>query len=206
MFSRRSRCSSTTVWCGQSSDQTASRALRCLRRFASTPWSSWSLQANRTRPDALTPVGGYPGNDERGAELQRGLDGNKIFEDFVAAAQLLAKHPDSLGRVGAEVGALDAAVEHPQLHLEVVDEVVDTFPGKGSHARLVHEALCAEARIQRIGVHGHFRCCLPSLPSEFVGLRSVAPAEAQLAQFGKRAQEHGDVRPRLAPGPDDRGN
>lgn len=51
-------------------------------------------------PDALYPVGGYPGNDDEGRTMQRGLDGAKVTEDFVAAAQLLHTHPDSTGKVG----------------------------------------------------------------------------------------------------------
>ncbi len=51
-------------------------------------------------PDALTPLGGYPGNDEDGRELQRQLDGNKMIEDFVAAAIHLKSHPECSGRVG----------------------------------------------------------------------------------------------------------
>ncbi|MBI4520035.1 MAG: dienelactone hydrolase family protein [Gemmatimonadetes bacterium] len=52
-------------------------------------------------PDALTPLGGYPGTDERGVEMQRQLDGAKIREDFVAAANYLMNHPNSTGRLGA---------------------------------------------------------------------------------------------------------
>ncbi len=51
-------------------------------------------------PDALTPLGGYPGNDDDGRELQRQLDGNKMIEDFVAAAIHLKSHPECSGRVG----------------------------------------------------------------------------------------------------------
>jgi len=51
-------------------------------------------------PDALTPVGGYPGNDDEGRELQRGLDRDKMAQDFVAAARFLAAHPDCDGNVG----------------------------------------------------------------------------------------------------------
>jgi carboxymethylenebutenolidase len=52
-------------------------------------------------PDALTPLGGYPGNDEQGVAMQRTLDAAKIREDFVAAANFLLTHPQSTGRVGA---------------------------------------------------------------------------------------------------------
>ena len=52
-------------------------------------------------PDALTPLGGYPGNDDDGRALQRQRDSAEMVEDFVAAAEFLAKHPDCSGKVGA---------------------------------------------------------------------------------------------------------
>src|SRR6266850_6012732 len=52
-------------------------------------------------PDALTPLGGYPGNDDKGVEMQRTLDQNKIIEDFVEAVNVLQKRPESTGKVGA---------------------------------------------------------------------------------------------------------
>ena len=51
-------------------------------------------------PDGLTPLGGYPGNDEEGREMQRQLDGAKLMEDFFAAFEFLRDHEDSTGRVG----------------------------------------------------------------------------------------------------------
>ncbi len=52
-------------------------------------------------PDALYPLGGYPGNDDAGRTLQQKLDGKKITEDFVAAAKFLHAHPDCNGSLGA---------------------------------------------------------------------------------------------------------
>jgi carboxymethylenebutenolidase len=52
-------------------------------------------------PDGLTSVGGYPGNDEKGAELFRMVDRQKMFEDFVAAAKWLKTRPDCTGKLGA---------------------------------------------------------------------------------------------------------
>ncbi|HYJ91117.1 MAG TPA: dienelactone hydrolase family protein [Pyrinomonadaceae bacterium] len=52
-------------------------------------------------PDGLTSVGGYPGDDEKGAAAFRQVDGKKMFEDFVAAAEWLKKRPDSTGKLGA---------------------------------------------------------------------------------------------------------
>lgn len=51
-------------------------------------------------PDALTPLGGYPGSDDEGRELQRKLDPEKMTQDFIAAAELLQKHELSNGKVG----------------------------------------------------------------------------------------------------------
>lgn len=52
-------------------------------------------------PDGLTSVGGYPGNDEKGATAFRQVDGKKMTEDFVAAAKWLKARKDSTGKLGA---------------------------------------------------------------------------------------------------------
>lgn len=51
-------------------------------------------------PDALTPLGGYPGNDDDGRSLQRQRDRNEMLEDFIAAYKYLNSHPDCTGKVG----------------------------------------------------------------------------------------------------------
>lgn len=38
-------------------------------------------------PDALHPLGGYPGSDDEGRAMQCSLDKAKIEQDFIAAAQ-----------------------------------------------------------------------------------------------------------------------
>ena len=52
-------------------------------------------------PDGLSSVGGYPGDDQKGAAAFRTVDGKKMTEDFVAAALWLKKRPDSNGKLGA---------------------------------------------------------------------------------------------------------
>ncbi len=52
-------------------------------------------------PDGLTPLGGYPGTDEEGREMQQKLDGAKLMEDFFAAFEFLRDHERSSGKVGA---------------------------------------------------------------------------------------------------------
>lgn len=52
-------------------------------------------------PDGLTSVGGYPGNDTEGRELQSTVDGEKLMNDFFAAFEHLMTREDSTGSVGA---------------------------------------------------------------------------------------------------------
>ena len=52
-------------------------------------------------PDGLSSVGGYPGNDETGRELQAKIDPAKLLEDFFASFEYLRDHKESTGRVGA---------------------------------------------------------------------------------------------------------
>lgn len=51
-------------------------------------------------PDALTPLGGYPGNDDAGRELQSKRDRNEMLEDFIAGSQYLKAHDDCTDKVG----------------------------------------------------------------------------------------------------------
>ena len=51
-------------------------------------------------PDGLTSVGGYPGDEEQGAQLFMKVDGGKMRQDFLASANWLKARPDSTGKVG----------------------------------------------------------------------------------------------------------
>lgn len=72
-------------------------------------------------PDGLTSVGGYPGNDDRGRELQQTVDGTKLMNDFFAGFEFLLAHEASTGKVGAVGfcyggGVVNAiAVAYPEL-------------------------------------------------------------------------------------------
>lgn len=52
-------------------------------------------------PDALTPLGGYPGNDDEGREMQKKRDRNEMLEDFIAAYDYLKSRNDCSGKIGA---------------------------------------------------------------------------------------------------------
>lgn len=72
-------------------------------------------------PDGLTSVGGYPGNDDEGRELQRTVDREKLLNDFFAGFEFLLGHEGSTGKVGAVGfcyggGVVNAiAVAYPEL-------------------------------------------------------------------------------------------
>ena len=51
-------------------------------------------------PDALTPLGGYPGTDDEGRTLQSKRDRNEMLEDFIAAFDFLKSHKDCNGKIG----------------------------------------------------------------------------------------------------------
>ena len=64
------------------------------RRFALAGFMAFA-------PDALTTVGGYPGDDYEGGQLFRTIDREKMTADFVAAARWLQSRPDCTGRIAA---------------------------------------------------------------------------------------------------------
>jgi carboxymethylenebutenolidase len=64
------------------------------RRFALENFNAFA-------PDALTTVGGYPGDDYKGGQLFTKIDAAKRTQDFVAAAKWLKARPDSSGKIGA---------------------------------------------------------------------------------------------------------
>lgn len=51
-------------------------------------------------PDALTPLGGYPGNDDEGRTLQRQRDREEILQDFIAAFESLKNNKQCSGKIG----------------------------------------------------------------------------------------------------------
>jgi carboxymethylenebutenolidase len=51
-------------------------------------------------PDALTPLGGYPGTDDEGREMQSKRDRGEMLEDFIAAYQYLKDDKECNGKVG----------------------------------------------------------------------------------------------------------
>ena len=58
---------------------------------------------NALAPDGLTSLGGYPGNDDKGREMQAKLDANKLLQDFVAANERLKADPSLVSTAADEI-------------------------------------------------------------------------------------------------------
>ena len=82
-------------------------------------------------PDGLTSLGGYPGDDYRGGQLFMKVDRQKMFEDFVAAAQWLKARPDCSGRIGA-IGFCYGGSVVNQLAVRLGDELAAGVPFYGA--------------------------------------------------------------------------
>ncbi len=76
-------------------------------------------------PDGLSSVGGYPGNDDEGRELQQKVDPTKLMNDFFAAIEFMQKYPGATGQTGITGfcygGGVSnaAAVAYPELDCAV---------------------------------------------------------------------------------------
>jgi carboxymethylenebutenolidase len=81
-------------------------------------------------PDALTPLGGYPGNDDEGRTLQRQRDPEEMTQDFIAAAELLQKHALSNGKVGVVGFCFGGAVANA-LAVRIPEVIVAAVPFYG---------------------------------------------------------------------------
>ncbi|EAQ78077.1 dienelactone hydrolase family protein [Blastopirellula marina] len=86
-------------------------------------------------PDALTPLGGYPGNDDDGRTMQAKRDREEMTNDFVAAAQWLDANPASTGKLGV-VGFCFGGGMVYQLAIRIPDVVDAGVPFYGSQPDL----------------------------------------------------------------------
>ena len=82
-------------------------------------------------PDALHPLGGYPGNDDDGRAMQKSLDRNKIEQDFIAAAGFLKAHAMSNGKLGV-VGFCIGGYVSNMLAAELPDVINASVPFYGT--------------------------------------------------------------------------
>ena len=84
-------------------------------------------------PDALHPLGGYPGNDDEGRSMQRSMDRSKIEADFIAAARFTRKLDGGNGKLGA-VGFCFGGYIVNMLAAAIPDEIHAGSPYYGTPA------------------------------------------------------------------------
>ncbi|QDU61632.1 Carboxymethylenebutenolidase [Planctomycetes bacterium Pan216] len=82
-------------------------------------------------PDALAPLGGYPGNDDDGRTMQRKRDREEMTQDFIAGAKYLQKLPDCTGKVGV-VGFCFGGGMANQLAVRIPDVIAAAVPFYGA--------------------------------------------------------------------------
>jgi carboxymethylenebutenolidase len=85
-------------------------------------------------PDALYPLGGYPGNDDAGREMQRSMDREMIEQDFIAAARFLKTHELCSGKLGA-VGFCFGGYITNLLAASLPDDIDAAVPFYGTPAK-----------------------------------------------------------------------
>jgi carboxymethylenebutenolidase len=68
-------------------------------------------------PDALTSLGGYPGDEDKAREAFAKLDQTKIREDFVTAVAWLKARPDTTGKIGVTGFCYGGGISHMQPYL-----------------------------------------------------------------------------------------
>jgi carboxymethylenebutenolidase len=82
-------------------------------------------------PDGLTSLGGYPNDDEKGAQLFQQLDRAKMTDDFLAAAVWLKSRPNSTGKLGAVGFCFGGGVVN-QLAVQMGADLAAAVPFYGS--------------------------------------------------------------------------
>jgi carboxymethylenebutenolidase len=127
-------------------------------------------------PDALTPLGGYPGDEDKARILFARLDAPKRIEDMVAAAGFLKSRPECSGRIGA-VGFCNGG--------SVVNILAVRIPDLGAAAPFYGSAAPA-ADVPKINAPLQIH-----LASNDERINSQYPAyEAALKAHGKRYELH----------------
>lgn len=86
-------------------------------------------------PDALTPLGGYPGSDDEGRSMQARRDRKEMLQDFIAGAKWLDEHEMSTGKVGAVGFCYGGGVVY-QLAVQIPNVIDAGVPFYGSQPDL----------------------------------------------------------------------
>ena len=136
-------------------------------------------------PDALTPLGGYPGDEDQARTLFAQLDQAKTRQDFLAAAALLKARPDSSGRLGVVGFCYGGGVAH--FLATQLPDLAAAVPFYGNHPPAEDAAkVKAPLLIHFAGIDERINAAWPTYEAALktAGVRHIAHKEslAQLQQ------------------------
>jgi carboxymethylenebutenolidase len=119
-------------------------------------------------PDGLTSMGGYPGNDDKGRELQEKVDPTKLMNDFFAAIEWLMQHDASTGTVGITGFCYGGGVPGTGRSSAFL------WPPTGCQGRRAHQSAAAAALRRTRHAHQRGLACLRESPQgRWQDVRSV---------------------------------
>src|SRR5579863_1050908 len=101
-------------------------------------------------PDALTSLGGYPGDDEKGLQLFNQIDRAKMLEDFVGAAEWLKGRPDCTGKI-ASIGFCYGGGVSNQLAVRMGSDLAAAVPFYGTQPDAANAARIKAAVLAHYG-------------------------------------------------------
>ncbi len=144
-------------------------------------------------PDALTPLGGYPGDEDKARTLFAQLDQKKTIEDFVAATQLLQKRADCTGKVAAVGFCYGGGIAHT-LATRIPD-LAGAVPFYGNHPAAADAAkVKAPLQIHFAGVDERINAAWPTYEA------ALKAAGARYTAHSYEGTQHGfnnDTTPRF---------
>jgi carboxymethylenebutenolidase len=144
-------------------------------------------------PDALTPLGGYPGDEDKAREAFAKLDQNKTREDFMAAVDWLKTRPDTTGKIGVTGFCYGGGIAH-MLSTRVPD-LAAAVPFYGNHPAAGDAAkVKAPLQIHFAGVDERINAAWPAYET---ALKAAGVAYAAHSYEGTQHGFNNDTTPRF---------